>query len=141
MELNFDSGVKEYTVHGVKGDVLIRFNPTDGAFVQKLYDAFNTIDGKQRKCNDEISKCGDKTAVFRIARERDTEMRGIIDEIFEKPVCDDIFGNMSLFALGDGLYVWANFLLAIMDEVDTTFAREQKATNPRIQKYAAKYRR
>lgn len=26
-----------------------------------------------------------------------------------------------------------------MDEIDTTFAREQKATNPRISKYTAKY--
>ena len=32
-----------------------------------------------------------------------------------------------------------NLMLAIMDEVDTTFAREQKATNPRIQKYTKKY--
>lgn len=141
MELNFEHGVKEYTVHGVNGDVTLRFNPTDGEFVRRLYNAFDTIDKKQSKYNDEVSKCGDKTEVFRIARERDTEMRGIIDEIFETPVCNDIFGNMSLFALGDGLYVWANFLLAIMDEVDTTFAREQKATNPRIQKYTAKYRR
>ena len=30
MELSFANGVQEYTVHGVKGDVIIRFNPTDG---------------------------------------------------------------------------------------------------------------
>ena len=39
------------------------------------------------------------------------------------------------------LDVWTNFLLALMDETDSAFAREQKATNPRIQKYTAKYRR
>lgn len=33
MELSFANGVQEYTVHGVKGDVIIRFNPTDGAFI------------------------------------------------------------------------------------------------------------
>lgn len=33
MELSFANGVQEYTVHGVKGDVIIRFNPTDGALV------------------------------------------------------------------------------------------------------------
>ena len=27
MELSFANGVQEYTVHGVKGDVIIRFNP------------------------------------------------------------------------------------------------------------------
>lgn len=141
MELSFESGVKEYVVHGARGDVTIRFNPTDGAFIQKLYDAFNMIDKKQEQYVDEVRKCGDRVEIFNIADRRDKEMREIIDGLFETPVCDDIFGNMSLFALGDGLYVWANFLLAIMDEVDTTFAREQKATNPRVQKYTAKYRR
>ena len=45
------------------------------------------------------------------------------------------------YAMADGLHVWTNFLLALMDETDSAFAREQKATNPRIQKYTAKYRR
>lgn len=56
-------------------------------------------------------------------------------------VCDSIFGNMNLYAMADGLHVWTNFLLALMDETDSAFAREQKATNPRIQEYTAKYRR
>ena len=34
---------------GVKGDVIIRFNPTDGAFIQRLYNAFDTLDKKQDK--------------------------------------------------------------------------------------------
>jgi len=46
-ELKFETGVQEYTVHGVKGDVIIRFNPTDGAFIQRLYNAFDTLDKKQ----------------------------------------------------------------------------------------------
>ena len=37
MELSFANGVQEYTVHGIKGDVIIRFNPTDGTFIQRLY--------------------------------------------------------------------------------------------------------
>ena len=49
MELSFANGVQEYTVHGVKGDVIIRFNPTDGAFIQRLYNAFDTLDKKQDK--------------------------------------------------------------------------------------------
>ena len=132
MELSFANGVQEYTVHGVKGDVIIRFNPTDGAFIQRLYNAFDTLDKKQEKYADEVQKCGDR---------RDKEMREIIDGLFEEPVCDSIFGSMNLYAMADGLHVWTNFLLALMDETDSAFAREQKATNPRIQKYTAKYRR
>ena len=128
MELSFANGVQEYTVHGVKGDVIIRFNPTDGAFIQRLYNAFDTLDKKQDKYADEVQKCGDRVEIFNIAGRRDK-------------VCDSIFGSMNLYAMADGLHVWTNFLLALMDETDSAFAREQKATNPRIQKYTAKYRR
>ena len=141
MELSFANGVQEYTVHGVKGDVIIRFNPTDGAFIQRLYNAFDTLDKKQEKYADEVQKCGDRVEIFNIADRRDKEMREIIDGLFEEPVCDSIFGSMNLYALADGLNVWVNFLLALMDETDSAFTREQKATNPRIQKYTAKYRR
>ena len=134
MELSFANGVQEYTVHGIKGDVIIRFNPTDGTFIQRLYNAFDTLDKKQEKYADEVQ-------IFTIADRRDKEMREIIDGLFEEPVCDSIFGSMNLYALADGLNVWVNFLLALMDETDSAFAREQKATNPRIQKYTAKYRR
>ena len=60
MELSFANGVQEYTVHGIKGDVIIRFNPTDGAFIQRLYNAFDTLDKKQSAMGlsrDKISAC------------------------------------------------------------------------------------
>lgn len=60
MELSFANGVQEYTVHGVKGDVIIRFNPTDGAFIQRLYNAFDTLDAKQSAMGlsrDKITVC------------------------------------------------------------------------------------
>ena len=86
MELSFANGVQEYTVHGVKGDVIIRFNPTDGAFIQRLYNAFDTLDKKQDKYADEVQKCGDRVEIFNIADRRDKEMREIIDGLFEEPV-------------------------------------------------------
>ena len=141
MELNFAHGVQEYTIHGVNGDVVIHFNPTDGEFIQRLYNAFDMLDKKQDKYNEEIQKCGNPVEIFNIAKSRDKEVRAIIDGIFEEPVCEKIFGKMNLYALADGLHVWTNFLLALMDEADSTFSREQKATNPRIQKYTQKYHR
>lgn len=135
MELNFTHGVQEYTVHGVGGDVVIRFNPTDGEFVQRLYHAFEVLDKKQDAYNEEIRKCGDRVKIFEIARKRSDEMREIIDGIFQEPICEKVFGRMNPYALSDGLHVWTNFLLALMDETDSAFAREQKATNPRLKKY------
>ena len=123
----------------MNGKCDISFNPTDSAFVERLFNAFDTLDKKQEAYKTEISKVGDNREIFNIARRRDDEMRELIDGVFERPVCKDLFGGMNVYAMADGLPVWCNFLLTVMDEVDTTFAREQKLTNPRIQKYTAKY--
>ena len=71
----------------------------------------------------------------------DEEMRDIIQEVFCFDVCGAVFGDMNVYALADGLPVWCNLMLSVMDEIDTTFAREQKAQNPRISKYTKKYHR
>ena len=125
----------------MNGKCDISFNPTDSAFVERLFNAFDTLDKKQEAYKTEISKVGDNREIFSIARRSDEEMREMIDGVFERPVCKDLFGGMNVYAMADGLPVWCNFLLTVMDEVDTTFAREQKLTNPRIQKYTAKYHR
>ncbi len=134
--LNFDTGIKTFSVNG---KVEVSFNPTDAFFVERLYSTFEELDRKQDSYKAEVSREGDKRKIFEIARRMDGEMREMIDGIFQQPVCEEIFGGMNVYALSEGLPVWCNFLLAIMDETDTTFAREQKATNPRIQKYTAKY--
>ncbi len=134
--LNFETGLVTFSVNG---RAEITFNPTDSSFVERLFCAFDTLDKKQDAYKEEISTVGDKKEIFEIARRRDSEMRELIDGVFETAVCGDIFGGMNVYAMADGLPVWCNFLLAVMDEIDTTFAREQKATNPRIAKYTAKY--
>lgn len=135
-ELGFETGLVTYSFNG-KCD--ISFNPTDSNFVKRLFDAFEYLDGKQEAYKAEIAKISDKKKIFEIARERNDEMREIIDGVFEAPVCNALFGSMNVYALADGLPVWCNLMLAVMDEIDTTFAREQKQTNARITKYTAKY--
>lgn len=135
-ELVFDTGLVTFSLNGA---CEVTFNPTDSEFVKRLFDAFNTLDGKQEAYKAEIEKIADKKQIFEIAQQRDKEMREIIDGVFEKPVADAVFGSMNVYAMANGLPVWANLILAIMDEIDTTFAREQKATDARIKKYTAKY--
>lgn len=137
-ELSFDSGLVTYSLNG---KCEVSFNPTDSNFVERLYATFEELDRKQEKYKNDIEKMADKRKVFDYARERDTEMRGMIDEVFGAPVSDALFGGMNVYAMAGGLPVWCNLMLAVMDEIDTTFAREQKATNPRIAKYTAKYRK
>lgn len=135
-ELVFDTGLVTFNVNGV---CEVSFNPTDSEFVKRLFDAFDTLDKKQDAYKAEVEKIADKKEVFEIARRRDKEMREIIDNVFGVPVSDSLFGSMNVYALANGLPVWCNLMLAIMDEVDTTFAREQKATNSRVKKYTDKY--
>ena len=137
--INFADGVKHYTVNGVENAV--SFNPTDSAFIGALYDAFTNLDKQQDAYRAEVSQMQDKRKIFDIARKRDAEMRGVIDGLFGEPVCSKIFGSMNVYAMADGLPAWANFMLAIIDEADATFATEQQKTNPRIAKYTEKYKK
>jgi hypothetical protein len=137
-ELNFDSGLVAYSLNG---KCEVSFNPTDSSFVERLYKSFEELDKKQEGYKASMEKMQDKKEIFDFARERDAEMRGILDTVFGVPVSDALFGDMNVYAIANGLPVWCNLMLAIMDEVDTAFAREQKAANPRIAKYTAKYQK
>ena len=135
--LNFDDGLVQFDVNG---KAAIIFNPTDSAFVERLYTAFETLDKRQDEYKARVEKIGDKRESFDLAKQQDAEMREIIDGVLG-PVSEPVFGGMNVYAMANGLPVWCNLLLAVMDEVDTTFSREQKATNPRVAKYTAKYHR
>lgn len=135
-EIKFDTGIVTYTLNE---SCQIAFNPTDSFFVERLYKTFDELDKKQDAYNAEVERIADKKEIFEIARKRDAEMRDMIDEALGTPVCGDLFGGMNVYAMADGLPAWANLLLAVMDEIDTSFAREQRMTNARIKKYTAKY--
>lgn len=135
-ELNFETGLQTFSFNG---KVEVAFNPTDVVFVEKLFNTYDTLDKKQDEYKAETERVGQNKEIFEIARKRDAEMRELINDVFGEDICTPIFGHMNVYAMADGLPVWANLLLAVMDEIDTTFAREQKATNPRIAKYTKKY--
>lgn len=137
-ELSFETGLVTYSLNG---KCEVSFNPTDSNFVERLYAAFEELDKKQEAYKRELEQMSDKRKVFDCARERDAEMRGMLDGVFGAPVSDALFGEMNVYSVAGGLPVWCNLMLAVMEEIDTAFAREQKATNPRIAKYTAKYQK
>lgn len=137
-DIKFETGLVTYNLNGA---VKVSFNPTDSAFVEQLCSTFEALDKKQDSYEAEIKGVTDNREIFEIARKRDAEMRDMIDGAFGEPVCNALFGGMNVYALADGLPVWANLILAVMDEINNSLAREQKKTNPRIAKYTAKYRK
>lgn len=135
-DLCFGVGRKSYNLNGA---IEVFFNPTDVDFAQKVYNTFDSLDKKQEYYKEEVKKIAGTAKIFDFARERDAEMRAMIDSVFDAPVCNAVFGSMNVYALADGLPVWCNLMLAVIDELDSGFAREQKMTNARVQKYTSKY--
>ena len=138
LELNIATGLQEYNING-KCTVL--FNPTDPNFIEGVFNAFDKLDEKHEAYKKRLSEETDGMKVFQIAHEMDAEMRATIDNALGCEVCTPVFGTMSVYAAADGLPLWANLLLAIIDEMDDAFAREKKASNPRIKKYTEKFKK
>lgn len=134
-ELNFATGLTSYKVNG---GYEIRFNPADSAFVGRLFNTFDGLAKRQDQAEVESLEMSG-AELFVIAEQRDKEMREAIDGIFGEPVCEKIFGNQSVYAMADGLPLWCNFLMAVIDEVDASVTAQQKQANPRVQHYMAKY--
>lgn len=135
--LSFDTGVKEYDLNGA---VTVRFNPTDAAFSERLYNAFKELDARQDEFQREVDEIGeDGGRMFAYANERDREMRGVIDGLLGEGVADALFPDMNCYALADGLPVWINLMFAVADEIQSAFSEEQKRTDPRVRGYNKRY--
>ena len=136
--LNLNLGVEEYLL---AGKVAVLFNPTDMNFLERLSRAFSELDALQEEVRQSREKITDDREVFPIARELDGKMRGILNDLFGKEVCEPLFGGMNLFASSGGLPVWANLMLAVTDEVQGALQGELAAREKRIAKYVEKYQK
>ena len=134
--LNFETGLTTFVVNGAAE---VTFNPTDERFMERLFDAFDQLAKKQDAHKQAIAELKDTKAIFEYTDRMDKEMRDTIDAVFAQKISDTIFGGVSVYAMANGLPLWCNFLLAVMDKIDDTIVREKQATNPRIAKYTAKY--
>ena len=135
--IQIDLGIKSYRLNDA---VEICFNPTDAAFVGKLYSTFEELDKKQEDYKAEANKI-ELSEVFQLAKKRDAEMRGMIDAALGEGVSDSLFPGINVYALSNGLPLWANLLLAIIDEIDAESAKEQGLTSARVRKYSEKYKK
>lgn len=136
-DIRFETGLKEFNINGA---ITVTFAPTDMAFIEKVYNCLDNMDKKQEGYRAVAEQTTDE-AVFDLARQMDAEAREEINAVFGEDVCGPIFGMMNVFTVADGLPVWANFMLALIDQFDGAFAEEKKKTNPRIAKYTAKYKK
>lgn len=135
--LSFDTGVVEYDINGA---ATVRFNPADAEFAERLYRTFSDLDARQGEFQREVEEIGeDGDRMFAYARERDHEMRGIIDGLLGEGVADALFPDMNCYALADGLPVWINLMFALAEEVEGAYTSQQKRADPRLRSYNKKY--
>ena len=135
--LSFDDGLVEYEING---KATARFNPTDAAFVDRLYQTFTDLDAKQEEFQARVDEIGaDGAEMFAYAKERDAEMRQIIDGLLGEGVADALFPDMNCYALADGLPVWINLLFAVAEEIEAAYHLEQDKTDRRMKAYSDKY--
>ena len=78
---------------------------------------------------------------FDYLKRLDREMRDTIDGVFGQPVCEPLFGSMSVYASAGGTPVWMNLMLAIIDELDEGVKREKAFHSEKLAKYTKKYHR
>ena len=156
-ELNFDDGLVEYRVNG---SATIRFNPTDTEFCKRILNIFRDLSGKQSEYEARLPKSdfpemsepdlSDPEKVSELNRQTDEllstiqqmdkEMRQAIDEAFQTDgVADAVFGDRSLYAYANGFPLWANFLMAVIDEMPASAEEQAKLTDPRLRAYVGKY--
>lgn len=135
--LSFETGIVEYEINGV---AKARFNPTDVNFTERMYSSFMELDSRQDEFQKRVDEIGDDgEEMFAYAKERDAEMRGIIDSLLGEGVSDALFPDMNCYALADGMPVWLNLMFAIAEEIHDAFASEQAKADPRVRKFEDKH--
>lgn len=154
-ELNFATGRVKYKVNG---GTTIEFNPTDTEFTRRVMNIFRDLVQKQEEYakalsgdspdlgaaldNPEEAKklVSQADAVLNTVSQMDQDMRKAIDTAFQAPgTADAVFGEDSLYAYADGLPLWANFLMAVIDEMPASAEKQSQLTDPRLRKYVGKY--
>lgn len=135
-ELKFDTGLVTYALNG---KCEVSFNPADRVFTEKFTDAFEALGQIQDEYNTKGKLMEPGKEVFELARERDAKMQKIIDDLFAAPVCESVFGDMSVCALADGFPIWLNLMLAVTDEIDRNLDETPVKADPRVKKYTDKY--
>lgn len=136
-ELNFSTGVTEFKVNGGR---VIRFNSADPGFLDTVcslgmkLDAIRTDLSKKK-----ADKSDDPAKVFDYERLCEKRMREAMDSVFGEGFSNDVFQELRLYAMADGLMLYENFIFSIMDKMDESICENLNQREGRIAKYTAKY--
>ena len=133
MDIQVSTGTREFNLGG---KVIIYFNPTDVTFLDRMRNTFAEMQKQQEEIANEISNADD---VFEACKRIDADMREKLNSIFAKDIVTPLIGDMNVYALADGLPIWANILTAIMKTIEDCVEEERSKSEAKIKEYTEKY--
>lgn len=137
-EIQIATGLQEFKLNGV---VSVFFNPTDAAFIEKVFKTFDELDKAQDNYSERLDKAKSLTEMFNFLSDLNKEMREKLFNLFDMDIVTPLIGNANVYALSEGMPIWANIMFAIIDEIDTSFDEQTKLSDAKIKKYTSKYTR
>lgn len=120
--INFDSGYKEYAVNGDESNV-IRINITDFNIIKRYNEAMPKLQTMaQRYAANKDSFSTNELSII------DSEIRSVVDEIFDADVSSHAFGNAHPLSLLDsGKFLVESFMDAFMPIIQADFDKSGNA--------------
>ena len=119
--ISLETGKVEYLLGG---KVSVRFNPTDLNYMERVYAAFDELSRIQTRFQTDLEALEEEKEIFALAKETDGKIREVLNALFEKEVCEPLFGNMNLFAYSGGMPVWVNLMLALSHRAEALILDE-----------------
>lgn len=132
--LNYTAGKREYTL---PSGATIHFDPCDSEFANRVVIAFRNSNKIQSSFPKE--PMDDLDQQLSVIQKMNADIREEIDKAFGETVCDKACCGSSPVSLSDGLPVWMNFLMAVIDEIDANMPEGEKRSRARVQQYMDKY--
>lgn len=133
--LSFNEGYKEFTINGDESRK-IRINTSDLNLMKRIVDLKNGIKEKEKMYKG-LSASTNPENVEKIAEELliiEQEVRKEVDEVFNAPICDTVFGNLNCMSPAGGVPIVWGFLNALIPEIEKTLKSEKK----KMEKYTEK---
>jgi hypothetical protein len=121
------------------GSVEVEYNPYDVKLIAAILDATEKLDAIQAKLTP--LSINNWREIYEACMKADKEMREILDGLFNVPICEALFPNQTVQAIGNGFPAWANLLCAVLDVMDAGLTSEKNSAKARIRKYSGKYKK
>ena len=135
--LSIDLGINEYQL---APDCVVRFNPTDTAFITKFYNMVERLAEIQEDYDKAIKPLTEPKSVLEEIAKADKAMREVIDSVFDVPICQAIFGDMHVTAKSaNGVPVYMELTLALIDQCDIDMTGLAGKGKTYVDKYTKKY--